>query len=43
MGLSFLVLEGIKILLSLVNIFKEIKNDVGCFIFKYGNLEKWVY
>lgn len=43
MGLSFSVPEGIKIPSSLVNIFKEIKNDVGCPIPKHGNLEKWAY
>lgn len=41
MGLSFSVPEGIRVPPSLVNIYKEIKSDVGCSIPKHGNLEKW--
>ncbi|KAJ1425825.1 Uracil-DNA glycosylase family 1 [Sesbania bispinosa] len=41
MGLSFSVPEGIKIPSSLVNIFKELKQDLGCAIPSHGNLEKW--
>ncbi|KAE8661507.1 Uracil-DNA glycosylase [Hibiscus syriacus] len=41
MGLSFSVPEGVKIPSSLVNIFKELKQDLGCSIPSNGNLEKW--
>lgn len=41
MGLSFSVPEGVKVPSSLVNIFKELKQDVGCSIPSHGNLEKW--
>uniref|UniRef100_A0A803LRR6 Uracil-DNA glycosylase n=1 Tax=Chenopodium quinoa TaxID=63459 RepID=A0A803LRR6_CHEQI len=41
MGLSFSVPEGIKIPSSLGNIFKELKQDLGCTIPSHGNLEKW--
>ncbi|GMN62416.1 hypothetical protein TIFTF001_031494 [Ficus carica] len=41
MGLSFSVPEGIKVPSSLVNIFKELKQDLGCSIPSHGNLEKW--
>ncbi|GKV29106.1 hypothetical protein SLEP1_g38073 [Rubroshorea leprosula] len=41
MGLSFSVPEGVKIPSSLVNIFKELKQDLGCSIPSHGNLEKW--
>lgn len=41
-GLSFSVQTGIKPPPSLVNIFKEIKNDIGVSMpEKYGNLSKW--
>ncbi len=40
-GLSFSVPEGIQKPPSLVNIFKEIKNDVGKEIPDSGNLESW--
>jgi uracil-DNA glycosylase len=40
-GLSFSVNEGIKPPPSLVNIFKEIKNDLGKDIPASGNLERW--
>ncbi|XP_022743911.1 uracil-DNA glycosylase, mitochondrial-like [Durio zibethinus] len=41
MGLSFSEPEGTKAPSSLVNIFKELKQDVGCSIPSHGNLEKW--
>ncbi|KAL2938889.1 Uracil-DNA glycosylase mitochondrial [Bienertia sinuspersici] len=41
MGLSFSVPEGIKIPSSLGNIFKELKQDLGCSIPTHGNLERW--
>ncbi|MFN2458542.1 MAG: uracil-DNA glycosylase [Chitinophagaceae bacterium] len=40
-GLSFSVQQGIQPPPSLINIFKELKNDVGMPIPKHGNLEKW--
>ncbi len=40
-GLSFSVNEGIRTPPSLVNIFKEIKDDLGKPIPKSGNLERW--
>lgn len=40
-GLSFSVPDGIGKPPSLVNIFKEIKNDLGIQIPETGNLEKW--
>jgi uracil-DNA glycosylase len=40
-GLCFSVKEGIKFPPSLINIFKEIKNDIGVEIPKTGNLERW--
>lgn len=39
-GLSFSVPEGVKVPPSLVNIFKEIKNDLGIQN-KTGNLQSW--
>ncbi|XP_061342171.1 uracil-DNA glycosylase, mitochondrial isoform X1 [Gastrolobium bilobum] len=41
MGLSFSVPEGVKVPPSLVNIFKELKQDLGYSIPPHGNLEKW--
>ncbi|KAF6161253.1 hypothetical protein GIB67_009140 [Kingdonia uniflora] len=41
MGLSFSVPEGIKVPSSLCNIFKELKQDMGCSIPPHGNLEPW--
>lgn len=41
MGLAFSVPEGIKLPSSLANIFKELKQDLGCSIPSHGNLEKW--
>lgn len=40
-GLCFSVPEGIRQPPSLVNIFKEIQNDLGFSIPNTGNLEKW--
>ena len=41
MGLSFSVNDGIPAPPSLINIFKEIKDDLGISIPKSGNLERW--
>ena len=41
MGLSFSVPEGVKIPSSLLNIFKELRDDLGCSIPSHGNLGKW--
>ncbi|MBN2669900.1 MAG: uracil-DNA glycosylase [Bacteroidales bacterium] len=40
-GLCFSVPKGIKIPPSLVNIYKELNNDLGISIPKHGNLESW--
>jgi uracil-DNA glycosylase len=40
-GLSFSVSDGVQKPPSLLNIFKELKNDLGIEISKNGNLEKW--
>lgn len=40
-GLCFSVNKGVKIPPSLVNIYKEIHNDLGCSIPVHGNLTKW--
>ncbi len=40
-GLCFSVPDGIRIPPSLVNIFKELKTDIGCETPKSGNLQKW--
>jgi len=40
-GLCFSVNDGVKMPPSLLNIFKELKDDIGCEIPKSGNLEKW--
>ncbi|MGM0379343.1 MAG: uracil-DNA glycosylase [Bacillota bacterium] len=40
-GLCFSVNKGIKIPPSLRNIYKELKNDIGCKIPKHGYLKKW--
>jgi len=40
-GLSFSVPQGKKLPSSLLNIYKEIEQDVGCPRSKNGNLEKW--
>ena len=41
MGLSFSVNDGIPAPPSLINIFKEIKEDLGIPVPKSGNLERW--
>ncbi|RRT54634.1 hypothetical protein B296_00025493 [Ensete ventricosum] len=41
MGLAFSVPEGIKVPSSLANIFKELRQDVGCSLPSHGNLERW--
>lgn len=40
-GLCFSVNKGVKVPPSLVNIYKEIKSDLGCEIPDHGNLTKW--
>ena len=40
-GLCFSVQEGVDPPPSLVNIFKELRDDIGCEIPKSGNLTKW--
>lgn len=40
-GLSFSVLEGVRFPPSLQNIFKELKEDMGCDIPKSGDLTRW--
>ncbi len=40
-GLSFSVQRGIDIPPSLLNMYKELKSDLGCFIPNNGYLEKW--
>ncbi|MBK9283277.1 MAG: uracil-DNA glycosylase [Sphingobacteriaceae bacterium] len=40
-GLCFSVNDGMKMPPSLVNIFKELKTDIGCDIPITGNLEHW--
>ena len=40
-GLCFSVQDGVDPPPSLVNIFKELKDDVGCTLPKSGNLTKW--
>ena len=40
-GLSFSVKPGVDIPPSLVNIYKELEDDMGCYIPNNGNLEKW--
>ena len=40
-GLSFSVKPGVKAPPSLVNIFKELKDDLGCFIPNNGCLQPW--
>jgi uracil-DNA glycosylase len=39
--LAFSVKDGIRIPPSLLNIFKEIKNDLGKDLPPTGNLERW--
>lgn len=40
-GLCFSVKQGIEIPPSLVNIYQELHDDLGCYIPSSGNLEKW--
>lgn len=40
-GLCFSVNKGIKIPPSLLNIYKELHNDVGCYMPNNGYLKKW--
>ncbi len=40
-GLSFSVKKGVKIPPSLVNIYKELNSELGCYIPNNGYLEKW--
>ncbi len=40
-GLCFSVADGVRVPPSLVNIFKEIKEDIGRSAPKTGNLERW--
>lgn len=40
-GLSFSVQEGVRFPPSLVNIFKELKEDTGTPVPPHGNLERW--
>lgn len=40
-GFSFSVKEGVRIPPSLLNIYKELKNDLSLYIPNHGNLEKW--
>lgn len=42
-GLCFSVADGIRKPPSLVNIFKELKDDEGCYIPESGNLEAWAH
>lgn len=40
-GLAFSVQKGVDIPPSLQNIYKELKNELGCYIANNGFLEKW--
>lgn len=40
-GLAFSVKKGVKIPPSLVNIYKELHEDLGCYIPNHGELTKW--
>lgn len=40
-GLCFSVQKGVKIPPSLLNIYKELEDDLGCYIPNNGYLEKW--
>lgn len=40
-GLCFSVNKGVEIPPSLVNIYKELHNDLGCYIPSHGYLKKW--
>ncbi|KAL6962776.1 uracil-DNA glycosylase [Sarracenia purpurea var. burkii] len=41
MGLAFSVPEGIKVPSSLLNIYKELHQDLCCSVPSHGNLERW--
>ncbi|KAL2642496.1 hypothetical protein R1flu_010083 [Riccia fluitans] len=43
MGLCFSIPQGVKVPSSLLNIFKEIHDDIGCSLPSHGNLEKWAH
>ena len=40
-GLAFSVQKGVRIPPSLVNIYKELRDELGCYIPNHGCLEKW--
>jgi uracil-DNA glycosylase len=40
-GLAFSVKPGVRIPPSLINIYKELKDDLGCYIPNNGTLTKW--
>lgn len=40
-GLSFSVKPGVRIPPSLINIYKELRDDLGCYIPNNGTLTKW--
>lgn len=40
-GLAFSVQKGVKIPPSLMNMYKELQNELGCYIPNNGYLEKW--
>ncbi len=40
-GLCFSVPEGVKVPPSLVNIYKELRDDLGMAVPPHGNLERW--
>lgn len=40
-GLAFSVLDGVRLPPSLVNIYKELKNDLGITLPPTGNLDRW--
>ena len=40
-GLAFSVNKGVKVPPSLINIYKELNNDLGCYIPNNGYLENW--
>lgn len=40
-GLAFSVNKGVKIPPSLLNMYKELQNELGCYIPNNGYLEKW--
>ena len=40
-GLSFSVPPGVRLPSSLLNIFKELRDDVGCPVIRNGDLSSW--